>query len=168
MNAYQNLNFIPNLGKMKINFRRARRDDISKIVEMLADDDLGSKREKFEEPLPKTYVSAFENINSDKNQELIIAENEDLEIVGTLQLSFIQYLTYQGGTRAQIEAVRIRKDKRGTGLGKIMFKWAIERTKDKKAHLLQLTTDKQRPDAIAFYKDLGFIQSHEGMKMHFD
>ena len=91
-----------------------------------------------------------------------------MEIIGTLQLSFIQYLTYRGGIRAQIEAVRIRKDKRGLGIGKIMFEWAINRAKARKAHLLQLTTDKKRPKAIKFYEELGFKQSHEGMKMHFN
>ena len=49
-----------------------------------------------------------------------------------------------------------------------MFKWAIKRAKKKNAHVLQLTTDKKRPDAIHFYKKLGFVSSHEGMKMHFN
>lgn len=42
----------------------------------------------------------------------------------------------------------------------------IKRAKEKNAHLLQLTTDKNRPDAIKFYQKLGFKDSHEGMKMH--
>ena len=87
--------------------------------------------------------------------------------MGTLQLTFIQYLTYRGGIRAQIEAVRIRKDKRGIGLGKAMFEWAIKRAQERNAHVLQLTTDKRRPKAIKFYEDLGFQSSHIGMKMHF-
>jgi GNAT superfamily N-acetyltransferase len=149
-------------------FRKATRKDLSQIIEMIADDELGKTRENFQVPLPKEYLIAFEKIDSDPNQELIVVENEDHEIIGTLQLSFIQYLTYQGGIRAQIEAVRIRKDKRGIGLGKKMFVWAIERAKERKAHLLQLTTDKKRPEAIKFYEDLGFKPSHEGMKMHFD
>jgi len=147
-------------------FRKATINDVPKIVEMLADDDLGKTREIFQQPLPNAYLLAFENINSDKNQELMVVENENSEIVGTLQLSFIQYLTYQGGIRAQIEAVRIRKDHRAMGLGKKMFEWAIERAKERKAHLLQLTTDKQRPEAITFYKNLGFKSTHEGMKMY--
>lgn len=150
-----------------MNFRRATEQDIHAIVEMLADDELGSQREHFQTPLPAEYINAFKNIDADKNQELIVVENEDLEIIGTLQLSFIQYLTYQGGIRAQIEAVRIRKDKRGLGIGKTMFEWAIQRAKESQAHVLQLTTDKKRPDALQFYKDLGFVSSHEGMKMHF-
>ena len=70
--------------------------------------------------------------------------------------------------RAQIEAVRIRKDQRGSGLGSQMFLWAIERAKERGAHVLQLTTDKQRPDALRFYETLGFVASHEGMKLHFN
>mgnify|MGYP001157241275 FL=1 len=151
-----------------MNFRKATENDVSVIVEMIADDELGRKRENFQIPLPSEYLIAFEKINSDENQELIVVENEDLEIIGTLQLSFIQYLTYRGGIRAQIEAVRIRKDKRGLGIGKVMFEWAINRAKARKAHLLQLTTDKKRPKAIKFYEELGFKQSHEGMKMHFN
>ena len=152
---------------MNMIFRKAEEKDISAIVEMLANDELGSTRENFTTPLPKEYHDAFQNIRSDKNQELIVIENDNKEIIGTMQLSFIQYLTYQGGIRAQIEAVRIREDQRGSGLGTKMFKWAISRAKAQNAHVLQLTTDKKRPDALNFYKNLGFVPSHEGMKMHF-
>jgi len=149
-------------------FRKATEKDIPTIVEMIADDELGEQRENFQNPLPNEYISAFKKINTDKNQELIIVENENSEIIGTLQLTFIQYLTYRGGIRAQIEAVRIKKDQRGLGIGKKMFEWAINRAKERNAHLLQLTTDKKRPKAIKFYEDLGFKKSHEGMKIHFN
>ena len=147
--------------------RKATEDDLIHIVAMIANDDLGKTREDYKVPLPDDYLKAFHNINTDPNQELIVVENDKGEVVGTLQLSFIQYLTYKGGIRAQIEAVRIREDQRGTGLGKKMFKWAIERAKQRKAHLLQLTTDKKRTKAIKFYENLGFQPTHEGMKMHF-
>ena len=148
-------------------FRKATKKDVSAIVKMIADDELGKERENFKIPLPNEYLNAFEKINSDENQELIVVENKDSEIIGTLQLSFIQYLTYRGGIRAQIEAVRISKEQRGLGIGKNMFKWAINRAKERNAHLLQLTTDKKRLKAIKFYEDLGFKATHEGMKMHF-
>ena len=147
-------------------FRKAGKGDIPNIVKMLADDELGSKREDYKVPLPKSYYDAFQNIFQDKNQELIIIENFNNEIIGTLQLTFIQYLTYQGGLRAQIDAVRIQKKFRGKGLGKKIFKWAIKRSIDKGAHLVQLTTDKQRPVAIEFYRALGFRDSHMGMKLN--
>ena len=148
-------------------YRHATTADLPIIIELLANDKLGSKREQFQDPLPEAYIVAFERIATDPNQELMVIENEVGEIIGTLQLSFIQYLTYRGGIRAQIEAVRVREDQRGKGLGKELFLWAIQRAKEKGAHLLQLTTDKQRPDAVRFYEDLGFKASHEGMKMHF-
>lgn len=149
-----------------MNFRKATKKDIPAIVKMIANDKLGKLREDYQEPLPHKYYEAFENIDADVNQELMVVENDSAEVIGTLQLSFIQYLTYQGGIRAQIEAVRIREDYRGMGIGKLVFEWVIERAKQRKAHVLQLTTDKKRPDALVFYNKLGFINSHEGMKLH--
>ena len=146
--------------------RSAQKGDVSAIVALIADDALGKKREDFRTPLPSAYMEAFDAILDDKNQELMVVENSEGRVVGTLQLSFIQYLTYQGGIRAQIEAVRIAKDLRGLGLGETMFNWAIQRAKDKGAHVVQLTTDKQRPGALKFYEKLGFRASHEGMKLH--
>lgn len=103
---------------MKLNYRKATLNDLSKIIRMLAYDKLGKLREKFTTPLPICYIEAFNRINEDHNQELIVVENEQSEIVGTLQLSFLQYLTYQGGIRIQIEAVRIDEKYRNKGLGK--------------------------------------------------
>ncbi len=147
--------------------RKATKKDVPFIVQLIADDVLGKQRENYQEPLPESYLKAFDNIDTDPNQELIVVENDNEEIIGTLQLSFIQYLTYQGGIRAQIEAVRIHKDYRGKGLGKQLFEWAIKKAKQRNAHVLQLTTDKERPEALAFYNSLGFVDSHDGMKLHF-
>jgi GNAT superfamily N-acetyltransferase len=147
-------------------FRKAKREDVKSIIELLANDDLGRLREDCSDPLPRKYYEAFENINNDPNQELIVAEDQNNEIIATLQLSFIQYLTYQGGIRAQIEAVRTREDQRGRGVGKELFTWAINRATERGAHVVQLTTDKKRPDALRFYEALGFVGSHDGMKLH--
>ncbi len=152
---------------MYMKFRKATRDDVPIIIQMLANDELGMARESYQDPLPKPYLEAFKNINTDPNQELMVVEDQNQEIIGTLQLTFIQYLTYQGGIRAQIEAVRIREDQRGQGIGQKMFEWVIQRAKQKGAHVLQLTTDKKRTQAIQFYEKLGFKASHEGMKFHF-
>jgi GNAT superfamily N-acetyltransferase len=147
-------------------FRKAIREDVPFIVQMIANDKLGQSRENYSDPLPDQYYDAFEKISANPNQELIVVENDQHEIIGTLHLTFLQYLTYQGGIRAQIEAVRVREDLRGEGIGQKMFEWAINRARERNAHLLQLTTDKQRPEAIRFYEKLGFKASHEGMKIH--
>ncbi|MEM7185227.1 MAG: GNAT family N-acetyltransferase [Bacteroidota bacterium] len=152
---------------MHLTFREATIEDLPIIVGMLADDPLGSQREDFKDPLPETYLKAFQNIEKDPNHLLMVVANENEEVIGTLQLSFLPYLTYRGGIRAQIEAVRIHKNHRGKGLGSHLFEWAIEKAREKGAHVLQLTTDKQRPEALEFYQKLGFVASHEGMKLHF-
>ena len=148
-------------------FRKATKKDVPQIVKLLATDTLGKLRENYSEPLPNAYYLAFDLINSDLNQELMVLENnQDTLILASFQLTFIPYLSYNGRMRAQIENVMVRDDLRGQGLGKEIFNWAINRAKERNAHVLQLTSDKLRPRAIKFYKDLGFIASHEGMKLH--
>jgi len=138
---------------------------------MLADDPLGAKRERFEIPLPSSYYDAFEAIDRDPNHELVVAtlgldESGDGEIVGVLQISFLPYLTYQGGWRALVEGVRVSSAHRSRGIGRRLFEWAIERARERGCHVVQLTTDKARPDARRFYESLCFVASHEGMKLH--
>jgi GNAT superfamily N-acetyltransferase len=144
--------------------RRATAADLPSIVGLLADDALGAQRERFENPLPASYGLAFAAIDADPNNELIVAEI-DSRVVGVLQLTWIPSLTYQGRWRAQIEGVRIDARQRSSGLGRRLFAWAIDRATQRGSHLLQLTSDKQRPDAIRFYESLGFKASHEGMKL---
>ena len=90
---------------------------------------------------------------------------KDGNIIGTLQMTFITYLTFKGGTRALIEAVRIDKAYRGKGFGKKLFEYAINRAKNKNCHMVQLTTNKSRSEALKFYQSLGFEATHEGMKL---
>lgn len=149
-----------------LNIRRANQKDVPAIVELIANDELGRLRENFKTPLPEKYLNAFDRINSDQNQELMVMVNDSGAVIGTLQLSLIQYLTYQGGIRAQIEAVRVHENYRNKGIGQELIKWAIDRAKKRGAHVVQLTTDKKRDAALKFYEKLGFIASHEGMKLH--
>ena len=158
--------YYANIGKSTMKFRKAHIMDLERIIELLSDDMLGNMREAYRHPLPAEYITAFNKINEDKNQELLVMETEDGKIIGCLQLTFIQYLTYRGGIRAQIEGVRIDKAERSKGYGEKMIRYAIRRAKEKSAHVLQLTVDKVRPDALKFYEKLGFRASHEGMKLH--
>jgi GNAT superfamily N-acetyltransferase len=148
-----------------LNFRRATRDDLPTIVKLLADDPLGAKREKYSVPLPHGYYDAYAAIERDENNELIVVEDSERQILGVLQMTFIPYITRQGGWRALIEGVRVVSHLRSRGIGRQLFLWAIERARARGCHMLQLTSDKARPDAINFYEGLGFVASHEGMKL---
>lgn len=149
---------------MGITFRLAKREDVPAIVRMLSDDELGSRRERYEDPLSEAYYRAFEQIDRDGNHELIVAERNG-EVIGTLHLMFLPSLSFQGGLRAQIESVRVDKTQRGRGLGSEMMKWTIERARQRGAHIVQLTTHSSRVEAHRFYERLGFKGSHLGMKL---
>lgn len=148
-----------------VTFRQATEEDLDSIVFMLSDDNLGNTRERYEHPLPESYVKAFRAIDSDPNIELIVACVGDT-VVGVEQVTFTPHITYQGGWRATIEGVRTASSERGKGLGSQMIRFAIERAKERGCHVVQLTTDKKRMDALRFYERLGFKASHEGLKLH--
>lgn len=150
--------------QQNILFRLATREDVPSIVRMLADDELGSQRERYEVPLPDSYYSAFDLIDSDRNHELVVAEREG-EVIGTLHLMFLPSVSFQGGLRAQVESVRVEKRYQSQGIGSQMMKWAMERAKQRGAHVVQLTTHQTRVDAHRFYERLGFKGSHLGMKI---
>ncbi len=147
-----------------ITFREATESDLTTLIEMLANDQLGAEREVISLPIDSAYLSAFQQICSDPNNELIVVESQNM-VIGMLQLTFIPYLSHKGATRCLIEAVRVHEGYQGQGIGTHVFRWAIARAKDRKCHIVQLTSNKQRTDAIRFYKNLGFEPTHEGFKL---
>ena len=147
-----------------IRFRRAVITDLPAIVGLLADDDLGRKREQIGPPLSPNYEMAYYAIEKDSNQMLAVAERNG-EVIACLQLTFIPGLSRVGLWRGQIESVRVASKFRGSGLGRKLFEWAIEKCRKRGCGLVQLTTDKSRPAALRFYESLGFKASHEGMKL---
>jgi len=147
-----------------ITLRDARRDEVPAIVAMLADDALGATRERLETPLPPPYYVAFEAIVADANNRLLVAEAGG-EIVGTLQLTFIPGLSHLGAERAQIEAVRVKSDRRGSGIGQQMITAAVAIVRERGCRTVQLTSSNSRTAAQRFYARLGFVASHVGMKL---
>lgn len=152
------------MSAQQIIFRMATYSDVPSIVRLLAEDELGSLRERYENPTPESYYAAYELITGDPNHELIVAELNG-EVVGTLHLMFLPSLSFQGGLRAQIESVRVDIRHQNQGIGTEMMKWSIERAKGGSAHIVQLTTHKSRADAHRFYERLGFKGTHLGMKL---
>lgn len=149
-----------------IAFRRARPEDLPHLVALLADDPLGRARDDPSLPLDERYRAAFEAIDRDPNQLLAVAEERASgRLVGCLQITFIAGLSRRGMLRGQIESVRIAASHRGRGLGRQAFDWAIEQCRERGCGLVQLTSDKSRTDALRFYEGLGFVASHEGMKL---
>ncbi len=150
-------------GDDAVRFRRARRSDVPAIVRLLADDPLGAKRETYADPLPAVYWRAFDAIAANPAIELIVAVQGG-SIVGCLQLTVTPGLTRRGMVRGQIEGVRVAASLRGRRVGEALLAHALARAEKRRCGLVELTTDKARPDAHRFYERLGFEATHIGMK----
>lgn len=142
--------------------RDARRDEVGPILGLIAEDQLGAARERPDDLAP--YLAAFDAIAADPDNRLLVWE-EGGEVLGCLQLTFIPGLSRRGAWRAQIEAVRVARARRGGGVGARMMQAAVALARERGCSLVQLTTDKRRPEAHRFYARLGFVASHEGMKL---
>jgi ribosomal protein S18 acetylase RimI-like enzyme len=140
------------------------RHDLHAMVALLADDVLGRRRECSDATPPASYFEAFDAIERDPNQELMVA-TLDARTVGMLQLTFTPVLSQQGGWRATVESVRVASAERSLGIGRQMLQWAIARAAQRGCRIVQLSTDKSRTGAIRFYERLGFRATHEGMKL---
>lgn len=145
--------------------RRATAEDLPRLVELLAQDELGSTREVAGGPVDPGYVAAFDAIHSDPNNAVLVGEDDD-EVVCMLQLTFLPHLTFRGGWRAQIEGVRVAADRRGQGLGRQLIARAVDEARAHGCHLVQLTTNTSRSDTRRFYESLGFEATHHGMKLY--
>lgn len=150
---------------MNLSHRKAKKEDLKKLVELLTDDELGSQRDGEFSKNQKSYENAFSLIDKDPNQYLMAVLKEG-EIIGTCHLSIVPSLTYKGKIRCQIEAVRVCKSLRNKGVGHWIIREAIEKGKKSGAKIFQLTADKRRDRAARFYESLGFIESHNGFKLH--
>jgi len=152
---------------MALTVRDADRADVPAIVALLADDGLGSGREAVGGEIPDGYYTAFDAMAATPLVRMLLAE-QDGEIVGCMQLNLIPHISMKGGTRAQLQSMRIRGDKRGSGLGEAFVRQAMEIARAAGCVLMELTTDNTRPDAHRFYKRLGFQATHIGMKIRLD
>jgi ribosomal protein S18 acetylase RimI-like enzyme len=150
-----------------VTIRRARRGDVGIIVAMLADDPLGSARERLENPLPPSYFAAFDALENDPNINLVVAEDAEGTVVGCLQLCVLPGLSSQGASRGLIEDVRVAAHCRSRGIGEQLVQWAVAQARAKGCKLIELFTHNSRVDAQRFYKRLGFLPSHVGMTLRF-
>ncbi len=150
-----------------ITMRHARRDDVGAIVAMLADDPLGSARERLQDPLPASYFRAFEALERASHIQLVVAEDEDGAVIGCLQLCILPGLSSQGASRGLIEDVRVATHCRSRGVGEKIVQWAVAEARAKGCALVELLTHSTRVDAQRFYARLGFQPSHVGMTLRF-
>lgn len=148
-----------------LTLRLAKEKDLSLIVRLFIEDELGVTREMLSDPLPQSYVDAFQEIVEDKHQLLLVVEDKE-KVIGTCHLTIMPSLSFQGSRRLNLENIHINKRYQGQGVGTWMIHQAIAIGREKGCKIIQLTTNKKRSRSHAFYEKLGFIASHEGMKLY--
>jgi GNAT superfamily N-acetyltransferase len=149
----------------ELSHRKATLADLPHILALLKDDTLGQTRESQDiATIPDHYIIAFNKISLDPNHYLMVVEGGGA-ILGTCHLTLLPSLTFEGSTRLQIEAVRVHSNYRNQKIGSWMMQEAMTFANKNGATMIQLTTNKLRPEAKQFYERLGFVASHEGMKL---
>lgn len=149
------------LGDRVYRVQRAGRADVPALVALLSDDEIGRTREGGE---MARYEEAYDAIARDSSHYLAVVRAEDDRIIGTMQLTIIPGLSRGGTTRLQIEGVRVAATERSHGVGTAMLEWAHDHGRHRGATLAQVTTDRSRERAEAFYARLGYDNSHIGFK----
>jgi len=145
-----------------LSFRDATVQDLPTIVRLIHQDSMSRDLEDGVDE--GTSLRAFDAIEADPNNRLIVAER-DGDLIGTMQLTLIPVLTLRGGRVLQIESVRVDGQRRSGGIGRQMIEWAIEYGRAEGCSLAQLSSNSARTRAHAFYLGLGFAQSHTGFKL---
>jgi GNAT superfamily N-acetyltransferase len=145
--------------------RRAEEADLGTVVRLFAIPDEGNKKDEVvSDPVDRCYVDALAAIASDPNNMLMVA-TQGGAVVGAFHLTIIQHVAYRGQRVAQIENVIVEPSFRQRGVGAVMMRWAIDEARRRGCFRVQLTSNKVRTRAHAFYERLGFVRSHEGMKL---
>ncbi len=145
--------------------RRAVEADLPVVVRLLALEDEGVKRsDEASEPLDPRYADGLAAMTADPRNSFLVAEIRG-RVVGAFQFTVIQQLSHRGGRVGQIESVIVDPSVRSRGVGEAMMRWAIDEARRRGCFRVQLTTNKVRRRAHRFYERLGFVPSHEGMKL---
>lgn len=146
-----------------LTFRRAERADLPAVVALIADDSVNGHRERPGEPLQAGYLKAFETIDADAHNVLVVGETGG-GIVATAQVTFVPSLTQQGGMRAIVEGVRVASSMRSKGVGEKLMEHMVALAQARGCVSVQLSTSNARVDAHRFYDRIGFSFSHRGYK----
>ncbi len=98
---------------------------------------------------------ALQRIIESDSAQILIAEDENGEILGTMTLIIFQIPT---GIRAWIEDVVVDSSARGKGIGKKLNLAALELAKQAGAKTVDLTSRPARQEANQLYRSIGFAE----------
>ncbi len=142
--------------------RSAVAGDLPAVLELLATDVLRDAAEPAS--VTDRQRAAFAEILADPAADVVVGEL-DGRVVCTATVNYLRGLSYDGGLICQVEAVRTAPDLRGRGIGGDLMGFVVDGARERGCARVQLTSNRRRERAHAFYERLGFVASHVGFKL---
>lgn len=137
-----------NIENLKI--RETTEEDCSLILSLIKEI---AEYEKMSDQVVATEESLKESIFENKRAEVVILELNG-EAVG-YALYFYNYSTFIGKSGLYLEDIFIKKEFRGKGIGKEVFKFLINKAKEEGCKRMEWTCLNWNEPSIKFYKSLG-------------
>ena len=137
-----------NIENLKI--RETTEEDCSLILSLIKEI---AEYEKMSDQVVATEESLKESIFRNKRAEVVILEL-NREAVG-YALYFYNYSTFIGKSGLYLEDIFIKKEVRGKGIGKEVFKFLVKKAKEEGCKRMEWTCLNWNEPSIKFYKSLG-------------
>jgi GNAT superfamily N-acetyltransferase len=129
--------------------------DISVILGLLYD--LGRPKSQKDSDVD-AFRTLVKNYVTESNKKILVAELDDIEIVGMVSIVFLPRLN-RITLEMYIPELVVLEKYQNQGIGKKLINSCIALAKEKKCHRIRLESGNQRKESHQFYKNVGFEQS---------
>lgn len=157
---------VPSVSSGEIYIEAATEADLPAAAALLARNAVGA-RVGVETGDPEPYRAAFRRMLDEGVTVLYVARPKGTEagvIAGMFELTVLKGLSYVGRPRAQVESVHVMPNWQRKGVGQAMMAFAETRARELGCVVMQLTSNRERTGAHAFYAALGYDDTHIGFK----
>jgi ribosomal protein S18 acetylase RimI-like enzyme len=143
------------IGQLKL--RHAKETDVKSIIELQAQLDRPSPKDRYETKKFRNLVKSYIQSNYTKGNHGIILAMIGSKIIGMVSFVLLERLN-QPLREFWIPELVICKEYRSQGIGKLLVQKCESLAKSKKCYRIRLESRNDRIDAHNFYKKIGFQQ----------
>jgi PhnO protein len=142
-----------------IEIREAKGDDASDVKRLI--DELENNVSD-----PQIFESIYQEYVADPDMLMFVLEQGQQEIHGFVSCKGQRLLHHQGLV-FEIQEMIVSSSHQGKGFGRLLFQKIQEEVVARGAIALEVTSNKRRKEAHAFYESMGFRNSHEKFTIYF-
>lgn len=112
------------------------------------------------------FASIFHDYLLDPNSLMYVTENNAGHLLAFISCRGHRLLHHQGMV-FEIQELIVTKAAQGKGIGRALINQVREEVQRRGAKSLEVTSNKRRKEAHAFYQSMGFRNSHEKFTIYF-